>query len=475
MLPKYYFSRTIDAVSAIAISAVLLGVLFATPSCAMQEEGNDDSPGSAKRREIAKKEENDDLLDPEKRRETAEEEESCIKKLPHELWSYTFSFLPLESYGHVSLVCKSFQNLVQNPNGPFKDWIEHRNTYRIEKQNLLRMMPDTNSFSQILGNLRKSLKFLSHRSQEDRTWFTTPLFDRLKARASQSHNFIDELNLKEIWLPLALLRSCDKFWDIYMQHWLENTILPGLQVYWPRRDALRLLTSTRALKADFNSLFPFSEKEQRPPFALELCERGQEGITAILDYAYKNHAVEGFWKLGVKYYALVFAENPDLAALHYAAAGFMWVKKAELSKNLEDWKIAAKHYDTAIKKTPDPDAAWHADAGYVYMRIAQFTQNLRDWQVSGEYYREAFKKIPNLHDPIYLNAGYVAAKAGSDKARIYFEKFILKNLTHLEWKLLPDTLDLMEKVLTEHNSQVPFRQWIEAKRKRDLETKGTAN
>ena len=313
---------------------------------------------------------------------------------------------------------------------PFKKVCEE------ERERLFTITPNLNPFSQTLINLRKSLLFLSLRSQEERKEFVIQLYDELQAKASKSKNFTEPArDLKDIWVPLALFRACDKFWTPEMQNWFEDTIIPSLQCQYPEEDALYLLGPTNLLEERQKVLDNYG----LPKCYLlseELCERDQ---------------LSGDWQSPLKCNVGTFVKYYKTTATKYS--------------HHEDWPSAANYYTAALDKDPDLDPL-------IYLQAADTNLNLKSFTLAAKYYTVAIKRGYELGPYNYGNAGYAAAKAQQDvEAADYFEKLITSeeatdNFSFLynKGRLFPDILDIIEEVLRSKNSEVPFRQWIELRR-----------
>jgi hypothetical protein len=181
------FQGTMDAVSVVATSAVLLGSIFTTSSWAMEERDR--------------------------------EGESHFARLPAETAQNIFRFLPLERHNSLSLVCKTWKTWVNDDKGAFKDLLALKKAYQEqEKQLSEQTSPGLEHYAQMLNNLRKSVTLLEPRSLEDRTGFANQLLNELQNKASISNN------LKEEWMYLALFRACDEFLSRPMQDWLEARV-----------------------------------------------------------------------------------------------------------------------------------------------------------------------------------------------------------------------------------------------------------
>ncbi|HUX78557.1 MAG TPA: F-box-like domain-containing protein, partial [Alphaproteobacteria bacterium] len=391
VLAKNQISKLINTFSTLAISTILLGSIFNTPNWAMHEED--------------------------------QEKESHFARVPSEIMSHIFSFLPLESHDPVSRVSRTWEILANDEGGGFRDLIAFKKTYKAQRAQLLGKIPTIDLLGPILNNLRKSVLLLNHRAQEDRMGFVTQLFEELQPRATKSNNFTKPASrLVNIWAPLALLRACDSFWAPDMKKWLENVVIPCLRDQRSKQNALFLLGTPEALEAQFLDL----PDDKSYFLAMELCERGsvrtvfQQGITcrqkskwqpalryftlalakdpAFSEELQKEWYIEVAdtytffeeWPKAAKFYALAIEKDPEFSALDYPAA-------ADAHFNSKDWGNAAKYYILALEKDPDCPAHTYAD-------VADSLYELRDWPTAAKYYSVAMEKNSNLSAWTYVKA-----------------------------------------------------------------------
>ncbi|HUX80574.1 MAG TPA: tetratricopeptide repeat protein [Alphaproteobacteria bacterium] len=431
MLVKNYILKTMNAVSALAISAVLLESIFTTPSWAMEEEYWEDK--------------------------------SHFARLPAEVVTHIFEFLPLKSHDPVRLVSRTWQMLANDEKGAFGDFAALKKAYTDQIAQLLEQTPDLNLFSQTLSNLRKATtQLLERRSPEELKEFAAFLVSELQAKTSKHSDSSDEpidsdKDLRKIWAPLALLRAFDKSWTHPIQEWIEARITQ-LNSEELTQDAFTLLGSTLVLRHKFQApRLAEANEEERHPFAAELCERNRKSIQAVFDQG-RTCRVKSDWKSAAKYFTHALEKDLNVSARDHAIAAYAYFK-------LQEWEKAAEYYTLALEKDPDSPARRYGDIAAAYF-------NFQEWPSAVKYYTVAIEKNSNQSADIFLNAGYAAAKAKQlEKAAVYFEKFIKDtDATSFNSKLYSDTLDLIESVLTHSNSEIPFREWISLVKSKKLET-----
>ena len=428
MAVKNYYLKTMNAVSALAISAVLLGSVFTAPGWAMDEKDR--------------------------------EEECHFARVPAEIAQHIFGFLPLKSQGPVRLVCGAWNELANDKNGGFKDLHAPIKVYKEERDRLLTETPDLSAFCQTLGSFRESVQCLSRRSPEEKTWFVTELFKGAQAKFANLSNSAEapiESNKDQItkWSLLAFLRACDKFWitELGMQKWVEDGV-SGLRLQWVTKDTkdtqdavtllgpVDLLEKRQKILANYGKRFLLSE---------ELCERDQLSSEGAFNGTMVcNSAMD--WQPPLKCNASSFAEYYATTATKYS--------------HRRNWPLAAKYYVAALDKNPD---LW---IGY-YEGAATSHFYLKKWELATNFYAIAIEKYPDYREAdFYLNAGYAEAKSNRlKKAAGYFERFMDgTDANEFNEKLYSDTLDLMKKALTDNNSDERFRNWIDVVRSKNLET-----
>ena len=425
---KNYYSKTKNAVSAFAVSAVLLGSIFTTPSWGMEEQ---------------------DL-----------EDKSPFARVPAEVETHIFGFLPLKSQGHVSLVCMAWKELANDENGAFKDLHAFKKTYKEQKE-FVRKSPDPTRFCHALSNLRKSVQLLSLRSLEKPTWFVTQLFDELKTKASKTGNFTNsESDPVTIWASLALLRACDRSWASDIKEWLENIVVPGLQrqlVTEDTKDALTLLGATTFLKERQKKLASFCRPYLFPE---ELCERDQLENNS----AFKGSMVcdsEMYLQSPLKCHNSLFEEYYKLTGQIFSGS-YLNTKDYFRPRNLT---LAAKYFTAVLDGHSNLNPVYDSDAADTFFL-------LENWELAAKYYAISIEKDPDEGAYFYLNAGYAEAKSNQlKKAAGYFERFMDDTGANgFNEKLCSDTLDLMKKALTDNNSDIRFHEWIDVVRSKNLET-----
>lgn len=364
MLPK-----NINSVSLLAISVVLLGSAFITPSWGINNEDEDGHPGTSHN-----------------------SSSSPFDKLPTESVVNVFRFLPQGSYKAVSNVNQLFRAVATDGKGHFKKSIIFKEAYKAQQDLLLSQASNISSFSQTLVNLRK---ILSDKSPEEQAQLASELSEELQTKASESKNFTDRSHdLRAIWASLALLRACDKDWSADIREWFENTALPSLERTYPEQEALILLAHTSSVLNEFNALgVAGTHENKRYTLAVELCERDQESTVTVFN---AGHTYEDS-KTKSNYYTLALAKNPDLSLEDFESA-------AETFTKLKEWALAGKCYTLAFNKDPD------SLIGHIFNAATSFS-NAQDWPSAGKCYSLFFEKNPDLPPELSLNAHLGAATA----------------------------------------------------------------
>ncbi len=218
------------------------------------------------------------------------------------------------------------------------------------------------------------------------------------------------------WMQLALLR----IWDFIK----IGDEFPFKKYYVP---ALKMLALNSELKDYFRAESDFKTKLK---YAIELCDRGSDGATAVVSYAEmymrQNHSDEA-----AQLYDIVIEKNSKVATKIYELAAcahgnmLNWRRAEELfdmsfkintdvqidayknaalvQRNLKNWQKAAEFYERALKKNPASAATVYEDAAFAYKK-------LKNYQRSAQLYDMALGIDPNSAPVIYSEAAYAHAE-----------------------------------------------------------------